>query len=105
MTTQDKSYRELEMALKLACEQRDEFQVQRDAARQLAYDLSEHCKSINRQWPDVPYPNALIAKVDLSRGIGCYKFPLDREGEKIISRYYNHPTAPHIRNIAQEHSR
>ncbi len=95
-------YQELEKALEVTRKQRDEAIQQRNGVRQIAYGLTEHCKMINKKWPDLPYPHALIAKIDLARGIGGYKHPIrDHAKDQAIIRHY-HTSPEHLRNMAQE---
>ncbi len=96
------NYQELEAALQVARQHRDEFHAQRDRIRQIAFGLTEHCKMINKRWPDLPYPHTLIKKVDLARGIGNYEFPVNDIAKKqAIIRHY-HTSPEHLRNMAQE---
>ncbi len=95
-------YQELESALHVARKQRDEFHEQRDRIRQIAFGLTEHCKMINKRWPDLPYPHTLIAKVDLARGVGTYQHPArDIAKKQAVIRHF-HSSPEHLRNMAHE---
>ncbi len=95
-------YQQLESALQIARQQRDEFLQQRNSVRQIAFKLAEHAKMINKKWPDLPYPHSLIKKIDLARGVGAYEFPVhDMAKQQAIIRHY-HTSPEHLRNMAQE---
>jgi hypothetical protein len=95
-------YQEMEKALEIARKQRDEFRVQRDSMRQIAFGLAEHCKMIHKKWPNIDYPHTLIKKVDLARGIGAYEFPVRNvaRDQAIIRSYHTSPE--HLRNMTHE---
>jgi hypothetical protein len=76
---------DLQAQLKDVRQQRDEFLQQRNSARQLACDLAEYVKDpIKAVIKGIPSKTALLAKIDLARGIGGYDFPVAKTYAEVM---------------------